>query len=61
MVDAGGATIAQYQLDLVKIHKGTTTNAARSAKSSKLAKVASVSGATVGSVRGLAGSATRSR
>ena len=61
VVDAGGATIAQYQLDLVKIHQGTTTNAARSAKSSKLAKVASVSGATVGSVRGLAGSATRSR
>ncbi len=61
VVDAGGATVAQYQLDLVKIHKGKTTDAARSAKSSKLAKVASVSGATVGSVRGLAGSATRSR
>jgi hypothetical protein len=33
--DAAGAVVAQYQLDLVKIHKSTTTSAAEAKASSK--------------------------
>ena len=35
MVDEAGAPTAQYQLDLLKIHKGKTASAAKASASSK--------------------------
>lgn len=44
VVDESGNSSAQFQLDLLKIHKSQTSDAAKAAKAAKLAKVASLGG-----------------
>ena len=62
VVDESGATSAQFQLDLLTIHKSTTSDPAKAARASKLAKVAGVDTERVGAaVRGLGLAAARTR
>ena len=62
VVDESGATSAQFQLDLLTIHKSTTSDPAKAARASKLAKVAGVGTDRVGAaVRGLGLAAARTR
>ena len=44
VVNGGGSSAAQYELDLLAINKKATASAARAARSSRLAKVARVAG-----------------